>query len=85
MAANTSQHSDESSESLDLMMEAGSSSFEEMEDNVPLGTQPYLFEPEASSDEEINQQSSPESTDEDRLGNTDWYVFKNPVAHIFCQ
>lgn len=72
MAANTSQHSDESSESFDLMMEAGSSSFEEMEDNVPLGTQPYLFEPEASSDEEINQQSSPESTDEDRLGNTDW-------------
>uniref|UniRef100_K1R9F8 Uncharacterized protein n=1 Tax=Magallana gigas TaxID=29159 RepID=K1R9F8_MAGGI len=84
MAANTSQHSDESSESLDHLMEAWSSSFEEMY-NVPLGTQPYLFEPEASLDEEFNQRSSSESTDEDRLGNTDWYVFKNPGAHIFCQ
>lgn len=84
MAENTSQQSDASSESLEIMMEAGSSSFEEMEDIVPLGTQPYLFEPEASSDEEFYQQS-PESTNEDRLGNSDWYVLKYSVAHIFCQ
>lgn len=45
MAANASQHSDESRESLDLMMEAGSSSLEKIEDFVPPGTQPYLFEP----------------------------------------
>lgn len=70
---------------LDLIMEAGSSSFEEMEEIVPLGTHPYLFEPEASSDEEFNQQSSPESTNEDRLESSNWYVFKNPVAHTICQ
>lgn len=57
MAANTSHQSDESSESFDLMMEGGSSSFEEMDDIVPLNTHLYLFEPEASSDEEFNQQS----------------------------
>lgn len=32
-------------QSLDLMMEAGSSSLEKIEDIVPPGTQPYLFEP----------------------------------------
>lgn len=38
-----------------------------MVDNVPLGTRPYLFEPEASSDEEFNQQSSPSQPTK-----TDW-------------
>lgn len=66
------------------MMEAGSSSFEEMEDVVPLGTQPYLFEPEASSDEDFNQQSSPDSsTNEDRLGNSEWYVLKKILLRIY--
>ncbi|XP_052708921.1 uncharacterized protein LOC128183804 [Crassostrea angulata] len=78
MASNTSQHSDESSESLDPMMEAGSSSFEEMEDIVPLDTQSYLFEPEAGSDDGVfHQQSSPESNNEDRLGNSDWCTCGN--------
>lgn len=46
---------DESSESLDFMMEVGLFSFEEMEDNVFLGIQFYLFEFEVSLDEEFNQ------------------------------
>lgn len=34
---------DENSDGLDLVIEAGSSSIEEMDNCVPLGTQPYLF------------------------------------------
>ncbi|XP_062588587.1 uncharacterized protein LOC134274751 [Saccostrea cucullata] len=72
MAANTdsdcSVYSEENSDG-----EVGSSSFEEPIDEMTnLGTQPYLFEPEASSDEESAAGRSPEATDQDRLGNNDW-------------
>lgn len=65
-------------------MKAGSSSFEKkMADEIPIDTQllNYNFEHEASSDEEFDPQTSPESTDEVRLKNNDSYVFKN---HLLC-
>ena len=40
-----------SGDSIDLDLTAGSSTFEEMDTNIQLGTQPYLFEPEADIDE----------------------------------
>ena len=38
-------------DSIDIDLSAGSSTFEEMDTNIQLGTQPYLFEPEADIDE----------------------------------
>lgn len=38
-----------------------------MDDIVPLGTQPYLSEPEASLDLKFGMQSSLDSTNKDRL------------------
>lgn len=65
-------------------MKAGSSSFEKkMADEITIDTQflNYNFEHEASSDEEFDPQTSPESTNEERLKNNDSYVFKN---HLLC-
>lgn len=50
-----------------IRLESGSYSFEEMDDIVPLGIQPYLFEPEASLDLKFGKQSSLDSTNKDRL------------------
>ncbi|XP_061166281.1 uncharacterized protein LOC133175181 [Saccostrea echinata] len=71
-AVNTdSVYSDYSDENSDR--DCGSSSFEETIDEMTnLGTQPYLFEPEASTDEESTAASPPEATNQDRLGNNDW-------------
>lgn len=65
-------------------MKAWSSSFEKkMADEIPIDTQllNYNFEHEASSDEEFDPQTSPESTNEERLKNNDSCVFKN---HLLC-
>lgn len=50
-----------------IRLKSGSYSFEEMDDIVPLGTQTYLFEPEASLDLKFGMQSSLDSTNKDRL------------------
>ena len=47
----SSKNSSASGDSIDLDLSAGSSTFEEMDTNIQLGTQPYLFEPEADIDE----------------------------------
>ena len=48
----SSNNSSSSGDSIDLDLSAGSSTFEEIDTNIQLGTQPYLFEPEADIDEE---------------------------------
>lgn len=54
----------------------GSSSFEDFDSMIPLGSKPYLFEPEVSSDEESTTGTSKKSTHEmvgkERQGNNDW-------------
>jgi len=55
----SSNNSSSSGDSIDLDLSAGSSTFEEIDTNVQLGTQPYLFEPEADIDEEATTGHSP--------------------------
>nr|XP_011446118.3 uncharacterized protein LOC105341337 [Crassostrea gigas] len=52
----------------------GSSSFEDFDSMIPLGSKPYLFEPEVSSDEEStsSKKSTHEMDDKERQGNNDW-------------
>ena len=47
-----SNNSSSSGDSVDLDLSDSSSTFEEIDTNIQLGTQPYLFEPEADIDEE---------------------------------
>lgn len=70
-----SNNSCSSEGSIDLDLSAGSSIFEGIDSNIQLGTQPYLFEPEADIDEEATTGNSPSpaSDNSDRLGNNDWY------------
>lgn len=52
-----------------------SSSFDEsIDDTIPLGTRPYLFEPEVSSNEEMTASSPQKSEmdDEERRENSEW-------------
>lgn len=63
MAAKTiiRRYSDGSNDSLTLNLSYESSSFDEsIDDTIPLGTRPYLFEPEVSSNEEMTA-SSPQN------------------------
>lgn len=41
---------------------------------IPLGSKPYLFEPEVSSDEEstTSKKSTHEMDDKERQGNNEW-------------
>ena len=48
----SSNNSSSSGDSIDLDLSDSSSTFEEIDTNIQLGTQPYLFEPEADIDEE---------------------------------
>jgi len=48
----SSNNSSSSGDSVDLDLSDSSSTFEEIDTNIQLGTQPYLFEPEADIDEE---------------------------------
>ena len=66
-----SNNSCSSEGSIDLDLSAGSSIFEGIDSNIQLGTQPYLFEPEADIDEEATTGNSPSpaSNNSDRLGN----------------
>jgi len=47
----SSKNSSASGDSIDLDLSVGSSTFQEMDTNIQLGTQLYLFEPEADIDE----------------------------------
>lgn len=64
---------DESNSSVNLTPD-GSSSFEDFDSMIPLGSKPYLFEPEVSSDEEstTSKKSTHEMDDKERQGNNDW-------------
>lgn len=64
-----------------IRLKSGSYSFEEMDDIVPLGTQPYLFEPEASLDLKFGMQSSLDSTNKDRLVIRRPYIKNYELAH----
>ena len=48
----SSNNSSSSGDSIDLDLSDSSSTFEEIDTNIQLSTQPYLFEPEADIDEE---------------------------------
>lgn len=57
------------------VMSAGSSSFDDSStEDFGLGVQPYLFEPEIDSDEELPAPQSPDHADDhsERMGNNDW-------------
>ena len=57
------------------VMSAGSSSFDDSStEDFGLGVQPYLFEPEIDSDEELPAPQSPDHADNhsERIGNNDW-------------
>lgn len=77
MAAKTiiRRYSDGSNDSLTLKLSYESSSFDESIDGtIPLGTRPYLFEPEVSSNEETTA-SSPQKSEMDdieRRENSEW-------------
>lgn len=67
MAAKTiiRRYSDGSNDSLTLNLSYESSSFDEsIDDTIPLGTRPYLFEPKVSSNEETTA-SSPQKSEMD--------------------
>lgn len=77
MAAKTiiRRYSDGSNDSLTLNLSYESSSFDEwIDDTIPLGTRPYLFEPEVSSNEETTASSPQKSEmdDEERRENSEW-------------
>lgn len=62
--------SDGRNDSLELNLSYESSSFDEsIDDAIPLGTKPYLFEPEVSSEEESTA-SSPEKSTHERMVKT---------------
>lgn len=65
--------SDESNSSVNLTSN-GSSSFEDFDSMIPLGSKPYLFEPEVSSDEEstTSKKSTHGMDDKERQGNNEW-------------
>lgn len=68
-------YSDGSNDSLTLNLSYESSSFDEsIDDTIPLGTRPYLFEPEVSSNEEMTASSPQKSEmdDEERRENSEW-------------
>lgn len=72
MAAKTiiRRYSEGSNDSLELNLSYESSSFDEsIDDAIPLGTKPYLFEPEVSSEEESTA-SSPEKSTHERMVKT---------------
>lgn len=76
MAAKTiiRRYSDGSNDSLTLNLSYESSSFDEsIDDIIPLGTRPYLFEPEVSSNEETTASSPQKSEmdDEERRENSE--------------
>lgn len=77
MAAKTiiRRYSDGSNDSLTLNLSYESSSFDEsIDDIIPLGTRPYLFEPEVISKEETTASSPQKSEmdDEERRENSEW-------------
>lgn len=77
MAAKTiiRRYSDGSNDSLTLNLSYESSSFDEsIDDTIPLGTRPYLFEPEVSPKEETTASSLQKSEmyDEERRENSEW-------------
>lgn len=77
MAAKTiiRRYSDGSNDSLTLNLSYESSSFDEsIDDTIPLGTRPYLFEPEVNSNEETTASSPQKSEmdDEERRENSEW-------------
>lgn len=77
MAAKTiiRRYSDGSNDSLTLNLSYESSRFDEsIDDTIPLGTRPYLFEPEVSSNEETTAPSPQKSEMDDieRRENSEW-------------
>lgn len=92
MPAITSQHSEESIESLDLFIETGSSSFEEMEDVVPLGTHPNLRPARMKNLTSNPPQSLATKTDWENLSinslflhNVGMYIFSCIYANIIIK
>lgn len=81
MAAKTiiRRYSDGSNDSLELNLSYESSSFDEsIQDAIPLGTKPYLFEPEVSSEEESTASSPQKSTGED----SEWQGLSRPFNMV---
>lgn len=68
-------YSDGSNDSLTLNLSYESSSFDEsIDDTIPLGTRPYLFEPKVISNKETTASSPQKSEmdDEERRENSEW-------------
>ena len=70
----SSNNSSSSGDSVDLDLSDSSSTCEEIDTNIQLGTQPYLFEPEADIDEEATTGHSPS---DDKIRHSDNSFFSS--------
>lgn len=85
MAAKTiiRRYSEGSNDSLELNLSYESSSFDEsIDDAIPLGTKPYLFQPEVSSEEESTASSPEKSTHEMDGEDSEWQGLSRPVNMV---